>query len=432
MYLKNLMLLSSLSAAALITTTTSTNLYQQIQKQSSLQKIFLENDKYEITSKQWKNNEVLEHKMSTSNQKNILTIVDNLDVKIEIIEVLNHNLVFNLLAKSVQKEYQFIFTTDEIINLSKIKQSPSLKSAIEKFVISDFYLSNTNEYFISKENYFAFFDTRNPFQGEMLKDGKLSFHSSWGVWNSARNETKFKYNFEDEILKNHILMTEVQKWGTLKKENIAIKTIKPYKMGFLPIAQLINPPIAEAFWTLKSIDFHNKKIKKMFYNAKQKLILPEGHNNGAEWWRSLIDLITILIAVSSIGTGTILALLGNELYYIIMSVFSSVIGVSSFIKDLMNAVKFDELSVTNLEKFQNQREGFKKINEVIMKNAVDLYESQVMDYRIFDLVDVSPTIEGELEASANATTLIRGKNSQMNLFTTWSAMSADISYLVYK
>ncbi|WP_128008889.1 hypothetical protein [Mycoplasma sp. ATU-Cv-508] len=265
---------------------------------------------------------------------------------------------------------------------------------------------------MSANDFYLLLDTADSLSGKITENGKLSFRSSWGVWNSAKKSVKFEYKISQKTILEHL--------GLQNNPNITIKSIKPSKIGFLPIAAITDPPISEAHLNFRKIYFEKDQGLPLLANSKQRLLLPEGHAVGTEFWKGLVTGLLVI-------PGAIFAILstfasgGSSLLALAAWIAKGGLGIG-LTNSVVQSYKWDNGWKKEL---QNRKIEAKKIYEQIMTRPfkINAINKSFSNYQ----QNAEIKIETELEAHANATS-IWGDRSEMYIHNVLTAINAEVVF----
>lgn len=359
---------------------------------------------------------------------NLQLIKSTKTLEIKLLSAINSQLIFNVFAKTPQKIHQFVLNASKRIVNNNYIESEVIKDKIGAYVENRFYQDKTQAKFLSSDKYFALFDTSEDNEGKIIDNGEVGFRSSWGRTNSSRANSRFMFNLQENTLKNHIILQEEQTWGKLNYKDIDILTIQPTRFGLFPFVRIYNPPIANATWTTNKIYFNDNSSYKKYLNIEQKLQLPEGHDDGQEWWNWFKSFGGTLISILALTVGIINFITGGP----ISGILSIAISIGLLVADIMHKIKGHEKTDSLiLKKILNDKKDVQKIYNYSMTDSFKLNNSPIIDFKNLKNRFLSTYFDGELFGEAWSTAAF-GTYSSMDLYTMWGAMNANIKYLVYK
>lgn len=332
--------------------------------------------------------------------------------------------IVNIYAKSVDKNYYLKINKNNLIE----------KQSLIKQVINKFYQDQVQRQYISSNDFFILTDTQNRRGGKIIKNERINFNSSWGVWNSQEVENEFELWFDQDLIISHILALN-KNHQIPKNSKIGDIEIQPNEINILPIAKIYQTPIGYAKWITNYIKNGSRSFS--YLDDEQNLMLPEGHNNGAEWWRGLTSAFVFVgsIVLSLLPIGGLISsafarlAINKGLTFFIKGITLLAFNMGSnlafkFIDDYFNTPKEANINKEQIQKI------FKNIFKTIKEKSKSIWVYQNTYQNLKNQMFISE-IAGTLIAGANATS-IWGRKSEMQLERAFGALSADVRYNVYK
>ncbi len=184
-------------------------------------------------------------------------------------------------------------------------------------------------------------DVEMPLNGNksiMLKDGFASFQSSWGVENRSSSVVETQLNLDKmDILESLKLNTDGK---SVDIEKITLKNLK-----YIPLIEILDPPVWYATWNQQSIFVNNNLISNSLNNKNLNILLPDGADNGQEWWKWFTNgkdksyMATLIGFTTSIISLVIAKVPGWK--YLSSAIEAGGIILSDWVFQKLNEIKFD-------------------------------------------------------------------------------------------
>ena len=118
----------------------------------------------------------------------------------------------------------------------------------------------------------------NGDKSKVLKDGLASFQSSWGVWNKTNSTVEIQYNLSKNDIVDSLKMD-------LQDESFDLVNASIQKLQYIPLIEILDPPIGYAKWRQNSIFINNNLISNNLNNKELDILLPNNSDSGQEWWK---------------------------------------------------------------------------------------------------------------------------------------------------
>ena len=118
----------------------------------------------------------------------------------------------------------------------------------------------------------------NGDKSKVLKDGLASFQSSWGVWNKTNSTVEIQYNLSKNDIVDSLKMD-------LQDESFYLVNASIQKLQYIPLIEILDPPIGYAKWRQNSIFINNNLISNNLNNKELDILLPNNSDSGQEWWK---------------------------------------------------------------------------------------------------------------------------------------------------
>ncbi len=140
----------------------------------------------------------------------------------------------------------------------------------------------------------------------ILKDGLVSFQSSWGVWNKANSIVETQYNLSKNDIVDSLKMD-------LKDESFDLVNASIHKIQYIPLIEILDPPVGYAKWRQSSILINNNLISNDLNNKEYDILLPNNSDSGQEWWKWFTNgsndtnWLEKVITLSTSGISTMIA-----------------------------------------------------------------------------------------------------------------------------
>ena len=118
----------------------------------------------------------------------------------------------------------------------------------------------------------------NGNKSKVLKDGLASFQSSWGVWNKTNSTVEIQYNLSKNDIVDSLKMD-------LQDESFDLVNASIQKLQYIPLIEILDPPVGYAKWRQNSIFINNNLISNNLNNKELDILLPNNSDSGQEWWK---------------------------------------------------------------------------------------------------------------------------------------------------
>lgn len=221
------------------------------------------------------NDSSLQHNVWIKDEK----IYENSEFKIYVEGETNKFIYLDLFNKKIKKWYLIKVSVNNLPLEKQFKQT--IENSIITKIINEFSRMVTSKF--STDNIYLPLTSENR-STTIKKDGYGSFKSSWGVWNSTTRPVDFNFEVTKDLVRNQLLGQ-----NKINEESVVIDKVKLNKLYYLPLIEIIDPPVGVANWTHKGITFNNEFIKTNFDNKTNRLKLPKGADRGQEWWGWFLD-----------------------------------------------------------------------------------------------------------------------------------------------
>ncbi len=184
-------------------------------------------------------------------------------------------------------------------------------------------------------------DVEMPLNGNksiMLKDGFASFQSSWGVENRSSSVVETQLNLDKmDILESLKLNTDGK---SVDIEKITLKNLK-----YIPLIEILDPPVWYATWNQQSIFVNNNLISNSLNNKNLDILLPNGADSGQEWWKWFTNgrdksYMATLIEFTTSIIGLVVAKIPG-LEYLSPAIAAGGLILSDWVFQKLNEIKFD-------------------------------------------------------------------------------------------
>lgn len=395
--------------------------FNSLEKQPLLKEGIIIKSRWDSVSSFEVINDIYPLALKTNSEKTTREFFNDKNLTIKITSQQNNSLSVNIFAKKPQKKYQMIIESNEQISDETGFINETVSTKLLKFIKQDFYANQTEKRFIPAARFYSFLDTKCE-GGKITENGMVWFRSSWGVYNGHDVDSSMDFNIRENNLQEAIFIQDRDNLPLkTRPRHIQVETLKPKKIGLLPLVQIHQPPIRNATWTTKQISFNDWSNYQTYVDEVQDLNLPEGHDAGLEWIKGLTSALGPIAAL----VGTILGgVLGVALAkkVILSIVAGGLLGGTSQIASSL-------IDILNESSVKDGVSSVKKIYELIMKNPIFISPKEI-DFNNLKYPYITTSINGKLWGRANATS-IWGITSKMNLNNVWGAMNSDISYRVY-
>lgn len=353
------------------------------------------------------NDSSLQHNVWIKDEK----IYENSEFKIYVEGETNNFIYLDLFNKKIKKWYLIKVSVNNLPLEKQFKQT--IENSIITKIINEFSKMVISKF--STDNIYLPLTSENR-STTIQKDGYGSFKSSWGVWNSTTRQVDFNFEITKDLVRNQLLGQD-----KINEESVVIDKVKLNKLYYLPLIEIIDPPVGVANWTHKGITFNNEFIKTNFDNKTNRLKLPKGADRGQEWWqwftngggKFLWDSIALGLSIA----GTILS--GNP--SIMMSWISNIMGAISLGDSVISQV------------IDNVSEGYLKNTYIIKDFAETLinsgYEVDLNKYLDLNFNNVL-NIWADIQYKAKATAMF-GDRTKAKIYETVGLATSSIEWREY-
>lgn len=115
-------------------------------------------------------------------------------------------------------------------------------------------------------------------KSKILNNAYGSFKSSWGVWNGTSVKSKTQYIINEKMIRE---TSQIE----LNDDSYVFEEIKINDFYYLPLIEVIDPPVGSAKWTQRSLSINNVLVDSQLTNNTQNIVLPKNADSGQEWWK---------------------------------------------------------------------------------------------------------------------------------------------------
>lgn len=338
--------------------------------------------------------------------------------------------VANIYAKQAQKNYYL-----QLENYH-LNQQPEML----EFITNKFYSDKLETHYMSANDFYLLMDTAEKYGGEISAENEnVKFRSSWGVWNGSGVKNSWQFHISRDQVAAQIAALDSKNGAKINHKTLYDLKIQPTKFNYLPLVGIYQTPIGNAHWTTEQIQFQNQQ----YYPFQQQLslLLPDGHNTGAEWWRGLVSALIFVGQVLTAIFWPISEIMGlkisqwiveHGLTKFVQSIVSYIFKWKKFIDIGSKIYKwFDDIGPRNLDHIKIQK-IIQNIHKIIQQHSL----TQRYNFNFFDWDDIGfgvlkNTVTGNLHGEANATS-IWGRESEMRLLRAMGTMNANVKYTILK
>ncbi len=184
-------------------------------------------------------------------------------------------------------------------------------------------------------------DVEMPLNGDksiILKDGFASFQSSWGVENRSCSVVETQLSLDKMNILESLKLNMDDK--SVDIEKIILKNLK-----YIPLIEILDPPVWYATWNQQSIFVNNNLISNSLNNKNLDILLPNGADSGQEWWKWFTNgqdksYMATLIEFTTSIIGLVVAKIPG-LEYLSPAIAAGGLILSDWVFQKLNEIKFD-------------------------------------------------------------------------------------------
>ena len=297
-----------------------------------------------------------------------------------------NNLYLDLFSKKIMKWYLIDVSINNFLIDKKSKNE--IQNTICKRIIDEFD-SMVMSKFTSNNIYIPL--TSENYSTKMNNDDYGSFKSSWGVWNGTTKEVNFDFNINERLIRNQLLSEK-----NINDKAVVINNVKLNDLYYLPLIEIINPPVGNAYWTQRAITFNGDNIVSDQNNQKNKIRLPKGADKGQEWWRWFTDGGKVLWDSISLGlsvAGTLLP--GASAIGQVMS-WASIIMGSVSIGDSIRSTIMSTLK----KEYDKNSDIINDFSKTLIDNGYQISLNQYLNLNSNNIINIWANIEYRAKATA--------------------------------
>lgn len=184
-------------------------------------------------------------------------------------------------------------------------------------------------------------DVEMPLNGDksiILKDGFTSFQSSWGVENQSCSVVETQLSLDKMNILESLKLNMDDK--SVDIEKIVLKNLK-----YIPLIEILDPPVWYATWNQQSIFVNNNLISNSLNNKNLDILLPNGADSGQEWWKWFTNgkdksyMATLIELTTSIISLVVAEIPGLE--YLSPAIEAGGLILNYWVFQKLNEIKFD-------------------------------------------------------------------------------------------
>ena len=229
----------------------------------------------------------------------------------------------------------------------------------------------------------------NENRSKVNNDASTSFLSSWGVWNHSSKKSSSTFLINERMLRETSSIEA-------NDESYVFEEIKLTNFYYLPLIEVIDPPIGEAFWNQDVFLINDKKINNSLDNKKQKVLLPKNADSGQEWWKWFTNGRDGVDYVTSFISGVIGSLVGAVLCETGAgaAVAGTAVGlaVDAALHELFNSI---------IKNYNNNKYEIDNYNETILKKGYCISFDEPIDLDISNnIIKIDSTVRYGAKATA--------------------------------
>ncbi len=237
------------------------------------------------------------------------------------------NLVYlDLFDKDVKKWYLIKIN---LLNSLKGRLKEEVNRTISNEIVDQFYSMVTSHF---KSSAFYLPLTTENMSTKIIKNGYGTFRSSWGVWNSTTKEANVQFLVNNKLVRNQLLGQ-----NNIDDDSVIINKVKINDLYYLPLINVIDPPVGKANWQQQQISFNDELIINDLDNVWKPIILPNGADKGQEWYKWFYDAGDFLVNLISLGLSIAATICTGDMS-LALSLASISLGTTSLINGVLSKV----------------------------------------------------------------------------------------------